>query len=158
MEPTITRGRPDFLLLLSVVLLACFGMAMIFSASSALSSLKHEDPWYYTSRQVKFACIGLLGMFVMMNIPIRVWKKTAPYLLLISVVMLIVVMAVGSSMNGARRWIVVGGFQFQPVEFTKLALIMYISSLISNKGERIRSFKKGLLPILIVVSFIPCSL
>ncbi|WP_231587101.1 FtsW/RodA/SpoVE family cell cycle protein, partial [Paenibacillus sp. E194] len=62
--------------------------------------------------------------------------------------------AVGSSMNGARRWIVVGGFQFQPVEFTKLALIMYISSLISNKGERIRSFKKGLLPILIVVSFI----
>jgi cell division protein FtsW len=154
MEPTITRGRPDFLLLLSVVLLACFGMAMIFSASSALSSLKHEDPWYYTSRQVKFACIGLLGMFVMMNIPIRVWKKTAPYLLLISVVMLIVVMAVGSSMNGARRWIVVGGFQFQPVEFTKLSLIMYISSLISNKGERIRSFKKGLLPILIVVSFI----
>ncbi|SYX83692.1 putative lipid II flippase FtsW [Paenibacillus alvei] len=154
MEPTITRGRPDFLLLLSVVLLACFGMAMIFSASSALSSLKHEDPWYYTSRQVKFACIGLLGMFVMMNIPIQVWKKTAPYLLLLSVVLLIVVMAAGSSMNGARRWIVVGGFQFQPVEFTKLALIMYISSLISNKGERIRSFKKGLLPILIVVSFI----
>lgn len=154
MEPTITRGRPDFLLLLSVVLLVCFGMAMIFSASSALSSLKHEDPWYYTSRQVKFACIGLLGMFVMMNIPIRVWKKTAPYLLLLSVVLLIVVMTAGSSMNGARRWIVVGGFQFQPVEFTKLALIMYIASLISNKGERIRSFKKGLLPILIVVSFI----
>lgn len=154
MEPTITRGRPDFLLLLSVVLLVCFGMAMIFSASSALSSLKHEDPWYYTSRQVKFACIGLLGMFVMMNIPIRVWKKTAPYLLLLSVMLLIVVMAAGSSMNGARRWIIVGGFQFQPVEFTKLALIMYIASLISNKGERIRNFKKGLLPILIVVSFI----
>ncbi|NEZ41293.1 putative lipid II flippase FtsW [Paenibacillus alvei] len=154
MEPTMKKGRPDFLLLFTVVLLACFGMAMIFSASSALGSVKHDNPWYYTSKQIKFACIGLVAMFVMMNIPIRVWKKTAPYLLLVSIVLLLVVVAAGSSMNGARRWIVVAGFQFQPVEFTKLALIMYISSLISNKGERIQSFKKGLLPILIVVSFI----
>ncbi|PZM65843.1 putative lipid II flippase FtsW [Paenibacillus dendritiformis] len=148
------RGRPDFLLLFLTVLLVSFGMAMIYSASSAVVGLKHENPSYYAAKQMVFAGAGLVAMLVFMNIPFRIWSRAAPILFLLTVVLLIALLCAGVKINGATRWFVIGGMQFQPAEFAKLSLVVYLSSLISNKGERIQQFSRGLLPILIVVGII----
>jgi len=150
----ITRGRPDFTLLFVTVMLVGIGLIMIFSASSPLAILKHTSPSYFVFKQSIFAFVGLLLMLVFMNIPFSMWKKAAPFLLLFSLILLVLVLFVGTNINGAKRWFIVGGFNFQPAEFTKLSIIIYLSALISKKGEQIQSFRRGLLPILIMMGLI----
>ncbi len=127
---------------------------MIFSASAPIAMIKHNSPWHYASKQGIFALIGLFVMFFFMNIPYFWWKKAAPILLLCALFMLTLVLIFGTNINGARRWFVLGGFNLQPAEFTKLALIVYLSSMISRKEERIRDFKKGLFPLFITVGIL----
>ncbi|TBL71039.1 putative lipid II flippase FtsW [Paenibacillus thalictri] len=153
MEGTI-RGRPDFLLLFVTVLLVGFGLVMIFSASSPKALFNHASPWYFVLKQGTFAMIGLFLMFLFMSLPFSVWKKAAPVLLISSLLLLVLVLIGGVNINGAKRWFVVAGFNFQPAEWTKLSLIVYLSALISKKGERIKKFRDGLLPILIIVGSI----
>ncbi|TXK77366.1 putative lipid II flippase FtsW [Paenibacillus sp. N3.4] len=148
------KGRPDFLLLFVAVLLVGFGLVMIFSASSAKAIHSHESSWFYVSKQGLFAGIGLIIMLTFMNLPFTIWKKTGPLLMLFSLLLLFLVLLVGTNINGAKRWFVVGGLNIQPAEFTKLSIIVYLSALISKKGEEIRSFKKGLSPLLVMVGLI----
>ncbi|GGH37775.1 stage V sporulation protein E [Paenibacillus segetis] len=148
------RGRPDFLLLFLTILLVGNGLIMIFSASSHMALIEHDNPWYYVMKQGVFALIGLFVMFTFMGIPFTWWKKAAPKLLLFSLLALILVLIGGVNINGARRWLVLGGFNFQPAEFTKLSIIVYLSAIISKKGERIREFRRGLLPILVMIVII----
>ncbi|OPA75216.1 putative lipid II flippase FtsW [Paenibacillus selenitireducens] len=148
------RGRPDFLLLFVTILLVGFGLIMIFSASSPMAMTKHDSPWHYVMKQGVFALIGLFVMLIFMSIPYTYWKKAAPILLLISFCALILVLFAGTNINGARRWFVLSGFNLQPSEFTKLTVIVYMSALVSRKGDQIRDFKRGLLPILLVIGIL----
>ncbi len=148
------RGRPDFLLLFLTVFLVCFGLVMIFSASSPSAVYFHDNAWRYAQRQGIFACIGLIAMLFCMAIPYQIWKKSAPLLILTSVVLLLMVLLFGTRVDGAVRWFSMGGFNFQPSEFAKLAIIIYLAAMISRKGEKIRHFSQGLLPILIVIGII----
>nr|WP_018754966.1 putative lipid II flippase FtsW [Paenibacillus terrigena] len=149
-----SRGRPDFLLLFVTIALVGFGLLMIFSASTPIAMIKHDSPWHYVMKQGIFALIGLFVMLFFMNIPYRWWKKTAPFLLLFALIALILVLIFGVNINGARRWFVLGGFNLQPAEFTKLSMIVYLSAIISRKGEHIRKFRKGLLPIFIMIGIL----
>ncbi|NOU99628.1 putative lipid II flippase FtsW [Paenibacillus planticolens] len=148
------RGRPDFLLLFLTVLLVAFGLVMIFSASSPKAIFTHDNSWHYVLKQGIFAGVGLFLMLIFMNIPYSIWKKAGPGMILFSFLLLVLVLLVGTNINGAKRWFVLGGLNIQPAEFTKLSIIVYLSTLISKKGEEIRSFKKGLLPLLIMVGLI----
>lgn len=148
------RGRPDFLLLFMTILLVGFGLIMIFSASSPIATIKHDSPWHYVMKQGVFALIGLFVMFIFMGIPYTWLRKVAPILLLFSMITLVLVLGIGTNINGAKRWFVLGGFNIQPAEFTKLTIIIYMASLVSRKGERIRDFRRGLLPILIMVGMV----
>lgn len=151
------RGTPDFQLLFLTFLLVCFGIAMIFSSSSviaATSSLYNNDPWYFVKRQVLFVCIGTVGMLIAMNLRPHKLKKLIPPFFLIALFLMILVLLVGKTVNGAKSWFFIFGFGIQPTEFAKLALIMYLSVLISKKQERIRDFKNGLLPAWIITSAI----
>lgn len=153
MKQTI-KGRPDYLLLLLTLSLVSIGIVTIFSASAGVVAVRYDNPWHYAARQGLFAIAGLLTMFICMAIPYRTWKKAAPILILTALGLLLLVSLIGTPVNGARRWISIASFQFQPTEFAKLALIIYLAALISNKEERIASFKRGLLPILIVVGLL----
>ncbi|MEK8127239.1 putative lipid II flippase FtsW [Paenibacillus filicis] len=148
------RGRPDFLLLFLTFMLVGIGLVMVFSASSPKAYFYHASSWYYISKQALFAIVGLGFMLFFMGIPFQTWRRAAPFLLFFSLFLLIFVLIGGKSVNGAKRWFVVAGLTFQPSEFTKLSIIVYLSALISKKGEHIQVFKKGLLPILIVIGLI----
>jgi cell division protein FtsW len=151
------KGTPDFLLLFLTFLLVCFGLAMVFSASSmtsATSTITGGDPWYYTKRQVISVLIGTVGMLFCMNLHYSLLKKWVIPFFLVILIMLILVPFIGVTRNGARSWFILGPLSLQPAEFAKLGILLYLASLISNKDEKFRNFKKGLLPALCVVGMV----
>ncbi|MBW7474197.1 putative lipid II flippase FtsW [Paenibacillus oenotherae] len=154
------RGRPDFLLLVLTLMLVGFGIVMVFSASSStavISETYNYDALFFTKRQVIFALLGIAMMMVIMNIPYPAFKKGFILYFIPVMILLILVPFIGEVRNGARSWFGIGGLGIQPTEFAKLGLILYLGSLIAKKGEKFRDFKKGLLPVFVIVAII-CGL
>ncbi|MBD2846200.1 putative lipid II flippase FtsW [Paenibacillus sp. IB182496] len=157
---TRTRGRPDFVLLILTLLLSGFGLVMVFSASSniAVSSAEYgHDALYFLKRQLVWVALGTVIMLTVMNIRYERFKKGFILYFLPVLLMLIIVPFIGEERNGARSWFGFAGLGIQPTEFAKLALILYLGRLITKKGEKFREFKRGLLPIMVIVGFI-CGL
>jgi len=148
------RGTPDFLLLLLTFLLTGFGLVMVFSASSVIALEQTGNAFYYAKRQAIFAVAGTVGMFVLMNIPIGKLKPLLRPLFLTVLVMLALVPFFGTEGKGARSWFYIGSFGIQPTEFAKVAVILYLAALITKKGEKIRDFKRGLMPSVIIVGVV----
>lgn len=151
------RGTPDFQLLILTLLLVGFGLVMVFSSSSSIaiaSERFNNDALYFTKKQLVWAIIGLFGMFFAMNIRFNKYKKLYAPFFLITTVMLVIVLISGAVLNGARSWIHIFGFSLQPAEFAKIAIILYLSALITKKGEKFRVFKTGYFPVLFIVGFI----
>jgi cell division protein FtsW len=158
--PLVRRGRPDFVLLVMTLVLVGFGIIMVFSSSANVASVSAEtnfDPFYYTLRQSMFALIGIVAMLVLMNIPYLQFKKLYLLYFLPCLALLLLLPFVAPKINGARSWFYIAGFGIQPTEFIKLGLVLYLGALISRKGPKFRSFKRGLLPIYTMVAII-CGL
>jgi len=153
----LRKGSPDFLLMFLTLILTGFGVVMVFSSSSATAAVEFGDSLYFTKRQIVFALAGIFMMLILMNIRFQAWKKLIFPIFLLSLVMLVLVLFIGEVRNGARSWFQIGPFGGQPTEFAKLAVIIYLAALISRKGEKFRDFKRGLLPVMIIVGAV-CAL
>lgn len=153
---TGSRGTPDFLLLILTILLVGFGLVMVFSASSSMTVVDSKygnDSLFFTKKQLMWAGLGTFLMLMLMNIHYEKYKKLFVLLFFGTLILLMIVPFIASNINGARSWIGIGGFGIQPTEFAKLAIILYLASIIAKKDEKFRDFKKGLLPVMIVVGF-----
>jgi len=155
MKPPVSgqRGTPDFLLLILTLLLVGFGLVMVFSASSSMTVVDKNDALFYTKKQLMWAGIGTFLMLVLMNIHYAKYKKLFVLFFFGTLLLLAIVPFVAPEINGARSWLGIGGFGIQPTEFAKLAMILYLASIIAKKDEKFREFKRGLLPVMIVVGF-----
>ncbi|RED86280.1 MULTISPECIES: putative lipid II flippase FtsW [Cohnella] len=150
------RGAPDFLLLILTLLLVGFGLVMVFSASSSMAVTKpayNNDAFYFLKRQLMWVGLGTFIMLVLMNIHFQKYKKLFMLFFIGTLVLLALVPIIGETRNGAKSWFGVGSFGIQPTEFAKLAIILYLAAIIAKKDEKFRDFKKGLLPVMIVVGF-----
>jgi cell division protein FtsW len=143
---------PDTWLVGATAALIAIGLMMILSASSVTAYMDYHDPTYFLKRQVVWLAIGGVAAFGAFRCDYRRLRSFAPYFLLASILGLILVFVphVGVIANGARRWLGGGAFGFQPSEFTKLALVLYLASALASKGERIRSLTQGLFPLCMV--------
>ncbi len=138
----------DQFLLFCIVFLLLWGMVMVYSASIAIpdhprfSGLSH---FHFLKRHVMALGIGLGLALSTFLIPIRFWRKTAPWLFLISLLLLALVLipGIGKDVNGSRRWVNLGFFNFQPSEFAKLAMALYASDYICRKME---TYERNKLP------------
>jgi cell division protein FtsW len=156
MQPS-RRGTPDFLLLLLTFLLVGFGLVMVFSASSAIAISSKEydyNAFYVVKKQAIFAVLGTIGMFFLMNIPMSKLRMLLKPFFIVVLIMLALVPFVGNSVNGARSWFKFAGFGLQPSEFAKLAVILYLAGLIYKKGDKIKEFRRGLVPSVIIVGLV----
>lgn len=149
---TTRRGTPDFVLLFLTLALVGFGLVMVFSASYSLTY--SEDPLLYTKKQALFAVAGTVVMFVVMNISFTRLKKWFLPFFLFSLVLLVLVLIFGNEVKGARSWFRFGSFGLQPTELAKIGLLAYLATIIPKKGDKIRDFKTGLLPVLIVTGLV----
>jgi cell division protein FtsW len=144
---------PDTVLFAIVGMLVGIGLVMVFSASSATAYAEHGDIAYYLKRQLMWLVAGLIAAFFAYRIDLSKLKRAAPYLLVGAIAGLILVFMphIGLGVNGGRRWIGVSAFSLQPSEFAKLAVVIYLSAMLSSRGERITSLGSGLFPLCIPV-------
>ncbi|HQI17469.1 MAG TPA: stage V sporulation protein E [Bacillota bacterium] len=152
--PARNKNNMDFTLLITVLILLAIGVAMVFSASSISSFMKYNDRYHYLKSQGFFAILGILAMLFMSKLDYRILGRFAGALALLSIVLLIAVFipGIGHTANEATRWIKIGSQTMQPSEFAKFALIIFMAKSISNKKEKIRSFKHGVLPYVILAA------
>ncbi|MED4955199.1 MULTISPECIES: putative lipid II flippase FtsW [Paenibacillus] len=151
------RGAPDFQLLLLTLLLVGFGIVMVFSSSSSITLIDAKfgnDPMYFTKRQIIFACLGLVFMFVTMNIRYDKYKKLFVPVFILAIMMLVLVPIIGDKRNGATSWFAIGTLGIQPTELAKITTILYLAALISKKGERFRDLRTGYIPVMVIVGFV----
>jgi cell division protein FtsW len=144
----------DKTLLLAVMALVLIGVIMVYSSSSVVALTNYNDAGYFMKRQILWTVIGLAIMTVAMHTDRRVLsnQRTVAGLVVITLTLLCLTFApgVGCEINGARRWLRLGGLTFQPSELAKFVLVLYVSYLVAKKGEGIRDFGHGLLPVLVV--------
>lgn len=156
-KPQPKRGTPDFQLLILTLLLVGFGLIMVFSSSSSLTVFTRKfgyDPFYFSKRQLAFAGVGTFVMLVAMNINYKKFKKLVIPVFFLTMILLILVVILGTATNGASSWFNLGKLGIQPTELAKIATIVYLAALITKKGERIRQWKGGFFPVLIIVGIV----
>lgn len=141
----------EYWVLLITMSLSMLGLLMVFSSSlvmTASSADFGEDPYFFVKRQAIWFIAGLVALQVARTMDLEKWRyyMSLPFLGL-NMVLLVLVMLVGPEINGAHRWLVIGGFQFQPAEWTKLAIIFYTADFLARRGEKVKSFAR-LLPAL----------
>ncbi len=142
----------DYQLVVTVAALLILGLMMIYSATFALGYQLYKQPTYFFIRQLLFTGIGTLALLALANIEYHVWQKFAVPLMAINLLLLIVVLVVGQVTFGAQRWLFNGSYQ--PSEFSKLAVIIYIAAWLSSKGDQIRKVSYGLIPFAILLGVI----
>lgn len=137
-------------LLITVILLVTFGLIMIYSASSIWAEYKFQDSFHYVKQQALFTVIGFIIMYIVSKIDYNIYFKKANIILGICFLLLILVLipGIGSIRNGSRSWFGIGPFGVQPSEFIKLALIIFTSKYLVNSNKFLKSYKKGVIPIL----------
>jgi len=121
------------LLVLVTLALVAFGLVMVYSASSARALLGSDDPSYYLKRQALYAVAGLVALALLSRTDYRRLRHAAGPLLLASFVLLVAVLAIGTAVNGARRWISLGTLTFQPSELAKLGLALWTAGLLARR-------------------------
>ena len=145
------RSAPDFLIIFSTLAILTIGILMVYSASAVLSYHKFGDYFYFLKRQVLFAGLGIVAMFMMMNVDYWAWRKWAKIGLIICFGLLVLVLIAGVERNGSRSWLGFGAFSIQPSEFIKICMIIFLAKYLSEYQKRIVLFTKGLLPPLSIV-------
>jgi len=133
------------ILYLLVIALLVIGTVLVFSASSSVSISKGKDLSMFFTSHVWKVVVAFFLMIIFSYIPYEIYLKYSKYLLLGSVVLLILTLLVGWSAKGAVRWLAIGGVRFQPSELARLILIIHIAGMVFRKGEKIKSFKNGLI-------------
>lgn len=144
----------DFLIFTTVLLLLSLGTIMVFSSGAPHAyHYMHGDTYHFLKRQLLYLPLGLFAMFVTMNIDYRKLGKLSPFLLIASIGLLVLVLVpgVGTELNGATRWIRIGGQTIQPSEFAKLSIILYFSHSLSKRKDKLKYFFRGLFPYIILL-------
>ncbi len=151
-------GSPDYLIAATVGVLVVLGVLAVYSSSFALGLLEFGDANYFVVRQVAFAVIGAVAMYVLMRSDYRQLRVISPLLMLAAIFGLFAVLmpGIGVERNGATRWIAVGGPipPLQPSEFAKLALVIYVSAWLAGRGEHVKTFWLGFFPCVLLVGFV----
>lgn len=148
------KGPLDIPFLALTILLLCFGVVMVFSASYASSYYETGSPTHYFVRQAVFAVAGVVAMLVISRFDYQIFRKAAFPLLIVSVFLLALVLVLGVKQDDAKRWIDLGFTTIQPSEIAKLAVILSFSSMICTYKDKMKTFKYGVLPFGIIMALI----
>lgn len=119
--------------------LAIIGFVMVTSASMPIGQRLADDPFLFAKRDALYLGLAFGLSLVTLRVPMEVWQRYSNIMLLMSIVMLLIVLVVGSSVNGASRWIALGPLRIQPAELSKLSLFCYLASYLVRKVEEVRS-------------------
>ena len=145
-------------ILFPVLLLSGIGIVMVYSASSSISMESHNTVFYYMKKQALFLGISLIVMFVAASFPYKLYKSISYIILFAAIALLVAVLipALNIKAGGASRWLNLGGFIFQPAEFAKLALIIFLGYSLSKKQDMVKIFSIGFVPHAFIFALFAC--
>jgi len=144
----------DTLLLGVVAAILAIGVVMVYSASSALAGKSYGDELHFFKGQALRAVVGFILMLWIASSDLNWLSRHARVILLAAFLLLLLVLipGIGIKIRGARRWLSLGFMTIQPAEFMKLAIVVYLEDFMTRREERIRNFRRGVLPPLIVIA------
>ncbi len=150
---TSNSNSEDYTLLVAIIGLGLFGAVMIASASMAFASETYGSPFYFVSRQLFFLAVGAFVGVAVFRLPLSVWEKYGPHLILLSLffLLLVLVPGIGKEVNGSRRWINLGVFTVQVSETVKLFIIVYLSGYLVRRGYLVQNTFGGFLRPLVLM-------
>jgi cell division protein FtsW len=138
----------DLNLVAVMLLLICFGLIMLYSASVYQAAAEEGDGMFYFKKQAVFSSVSLLLALGVSRIDYHIYIKFEKLIYLFAIILMVLVRTpLGVSVNGARRWLKIGGIQFQPSEFAKVAIILCLPCMVIHLGREITN-KNGILKLL----------
>ncbi|HTY36414.1 MAG TPA: putative peptidoglycan glycosyltransferase FtsW [Bacteroidota bacterium] len=143
------RNHIDLMTLVAVLVLMVLSLGVVYSASATWAMEKFGESNRLLNLHAMKVLLGLVALFVGMTIDYKKYKKLTKPAVILSIAFLMVTLVLGGEVKGATRWLRFGGLSLQPSEFAKFALLFHLCTLISTKGDLIRDFKKGFLPMMI---------
>ena len=152
--------KGDKIIWIAIFLLAIFSLLAVYSSSGTLAyRYQSGNTMHYILKHAAFLSIGLIIIFIVHLLPIKYFSGFAQMFIYITIPLLLITLLMGVSLNQATRWFTVPGtgITFQTSDFAKLALIMYVAKLLSQKQDKIRDFKKGFIPVVVPI-IIVCML
>ena len=130
-------GGIDKVLLVIVFLLVITGLVILYSTSSYNGRIKFGDSFYYLKKQIFATTLGIAGMYAVAKTDYQVWAKLAVPGYILAIELCIAVMLFGDEYNGSKRWLSLGPFSFQPSEYVKVALIVFLAWLVTRNAKKI---------------------
>jgi len=145
-------------ILFPVILLCGIGIIMVYSASSTIALEKNKPAFFYMKKQTWFFMISLGIMFVASGMPYRIYKKISYIILAAAIGLLcaVLVPGLGIEILGSYRWLKLGPITFQPAEYAKLALVLFLGYSLSKKQDKIKSFSVGFVPHVLIMAVLAC--
>jgi cell division protein FtsW len=153
LEPKQLRRDRKFIFI-AFLALTLFGILMIYESSSIYAFKTTSDAAYFFKKQLIFFLIGLVFFSLALLIDLEFLKRHSKEFLLLTVILLIAVIFLGKKVGGARRWISVGGFNFQPSEVLKISFLLYCADYCRRKQKFIKCIRLGLLPLGFILGLI----
>jgi cell division protein FtsW len=156
------RGTSDYTLLAVVGALVALGLVMVYSSSFVDAFQNHGTQFYYLIRQSLGAIIGSVGLLVAWKLDYTIWRRYSIHLMALTIVLLILVLVLPASMtevNGSRSWIRFHGglFSMQPSEVAKLTIVIYFADWLSRRGAKVGNVMYGVLPFTLMLGLV-CGL
>lgn len=151
---SVTGDVTDRALLISIICLSLFGAVMIASASMSVAQSTHQMPFFFLIRHLVFLSLGLLLGMVVFRVPLSIWEKYGPHLIILSMIFLALVLVpfIGREVNGSRRWLDLGLFTVQVSETVKLFIIVYLAGYLVRRGHLVQTTFGGFIRPLILIS------
>lgn len=143
--------RPDLKLLVPVVCLVALGLVMVFSSSASLAAHRYQSETFFLKRHAIRVILGAAALVLLARMDYHALRRAAPWALGGTIVMLGVLLAVGGAVRGANRWLSFATVTIQPTEIARVACVIYLAKLLDRKGERMASFREGVLPAVLVL-------
>ncbi len=147
------KHHPDYWLLVISIVLMMIGLIVVYAISPGLSVQKHVTENYYVSKQLIAIALGVFTFIVVSNMSIQTWRHIERPLIITAGIASLAVRVIGERVNGAYRWIQVGGISFQAAELIKFALLIWIAGFLSDRirtGE-INDYQKSFKPLIIAL-------
>ena len=157
-EAATYRHDAAFILVTAAVL--ALGLVMVASASTSIAARVHGDPLAYFWRQSAHLAVAAGAMALAARIPVRIWERAGPFLMLAAVALLVLVLVpgVGREVNGSTRWLGLGPFNLQPSEPAKLFVVIWLAGYLVRRAEEVRAARSGFLKPIAVLAVVSALL
>lgn len=155
-EKTRRRHKPDYILLLLSLVLLALGLVVVYAISPGLSAQRGVGENYFVGKQLIAVCLGIGAFLVTANIPTAWWRRFERPLIMGALLASAAVRLIGEEVNGAYRWVQVGGLSFQAAELIKFALLIWLAGFLVDRlrNNELANEKKTFQPLLIALAVI----